>query len=476
MPRTILCSAGTSVAQGCKALATFQNRETFWAEDTSELAERIRERLKGFDLRSEAGRVKASAELNALHRLPVRSDDEVVLFVTDTADGRCCAEAVKDVLAAHFGVVSVTIERIKGLQVRDADRLRREGLINLTHYLINYLDDPQRRYAGACLLNTNGGFKGLVPFFAILGMIYRAPVVYVFEFAECLITLPPLPIGFATELFERALPAIRWAQTQDVFNAEDFLRRIPGFSESERELFNSFLEIVAMDEKSAATLSPLINVLAKRELEGACEIWLSPEATKKYGDLRGDLRSQAEAHFRKLPSPLWKSQHRATKYESDLEFYPEEKSPNPWRFAGFTENARFYLAWFTNDHNEYLRRIKEHQRADYQPSTFTKLDLPAKEVTEALSPGDPDRAKTWLDLRDECQKLRQQLAEANPEESASIAKLNKKIKGLESQIVGKDRKISNLAADKRRLEGELQRQEAAQRLVKKLQAKGPRSA
>lgn len=56
--------------------------------------------------------------------------------------------------------------------------------------------------------------QGLVPFYAILGMLFRAPVVYVFEGAECLIRLPPLPVGFAGEIFDRAMLALDWARQQ----------------------------------------------------------------------------------------------------------------------------------------------------------------------------------------------------------------------------------------------------------------------
>ncbi len=401
MPRTILCSTGTSIATGTKAGKAYQSRPSAWDDDTTELAGEIAERLKALDLSAEDGRVKASAELNALHRLRMTADDEVVFFVTDTADGRCCAEAVRQVLVTHFDIRRVTIERIDGLQVRDSDALRKTGLINLTRRLIYYLDDPQRRYGGGCVLNTNGGFKGIVPFFAILGMIFRAPVVYVFEFAECLINLPPLPLGFAADLFEQALPALTWARSEGVFAPEDFYRRVPGLRPEEMEWFETFLETASDSgaQTNLASLSPLASVLAQREAESSVEIRLSQEALKRYQSLVGPLRDEVDEHLRKLTSPLWRGSHRDAKHTSDLEFYP--RGHNPWRFAGWTGGRLFHLCWFTNQKSEYLDWIATRTRGKYADSEFSQFELPPVREIEGMSAGESGDKRSWAELYQE---------------------------------------------------------------------------
>lgn len=400
MSRTLLCTTGTSIAQGCKALSDFQKRATTWDEDTSELSAEIRQRLRGLDLASEGGRVRASAELNALQRLPVGPGDEVVLLATDTADGRACAEAVKDVLREHFSISNIVIERIEGLQVRDADLLRRVGLANLTRRLVHYLDDPQRRYGGGCVLCPNGGFKGVVPFLTILGMIYRAPVIYVFEFAETLIKLPPLPIGFATDLFERAMPALRWAAGEGIFDPEAFYRLVPGFSREEQEWFDSFLEVVPDGGgKPLAALSPLAEVLTQREGGADAELRISPLAQTELDKLSGPDLKEVRDHLRKLASPLWRSQHRDTKYTNDLDFYP--RGHNPWRFAGFAEAGRFHLCWFSK-HDAYERRLPlpGMQRVAFPPGDFQAFVVP-DEASESLPEDDPDVSKDWQTIRAE---------------------------------------------------------------------------
>jgi hypothetical protein len=102
--------------------------------------------------------------------------------------------------------------------VCDAGALRQTGLIDLTQQLIHYLNEPQPRYTGGLILCPNGGFKGVVPLLTVLGMIFRAPVVYVFGIDETVITLPQLPIDFATNLLERALPVLDSASFSGVLD------------------------------------------------------------------------------------------------------------------------------------------------------------------------------------------------------------------------------------------------------------------
>lgn len=247
MPRTLLVSVGTSIAGPAREgtpLNQLQKCPQGWDTDAPGLEEQIRTRLAGLDLRSERGRIQASAELNALHRLGCRDEDDVVLLATDTADGRCCAEALATVIEREFGCRRPRLERIAGLQVHDAERLRREGLVALCRTLIRYLDDPQRLHEGGCIVCPNGGFKGIVPFLTLLAMAFRAPSVYVFEHAETLIRLPPLPMTIDRNLLARASDALGWAQQQGLFDVSAFLARIPGLASEERELFESLLETV----------------------------------------------------------------------------------------------------------------------------------------------------------------------------------------------------------------------------------------
>jgi hypothetical protein len=147
----------------------------------------------------------------------------------------------------------------------------------------------------------------VVPILTVLGMIFRAPIVYVFEFAETVISLPPLPIGFATDLLERALTALDWANDTGVFDVSEFHRRIPAFNTEEAPLFDSFLEITPdSGDRRLRTLSPLASVFIERETGGG-SLRMSTPAQRDLESLSATDRRELEYHLAKVKSPLRRS-------------------------------------------------------------------------------------------------------------------------------------------------------------------------
>lgn len=399
MSRTFLCTAGTSIAQGCMALPSFSKRLSSWDEPATALRAGIRERIAQFDLSSAPVLASASAELNILHRLSPSPEDEIVLFVTDTAEGRACAEELREVLLEHFRVSGVILERIPGLQAQDAAALRHTGISNLTRRLIHYLADPQRRYGG-CVLCPNGGFKGVVPFITILGMIHRAPVMYVFEFSEALIKLPPLPIGIAGDLFDRVLPALQWGKLNSPFDPIAFHRLIPGFSDDELESFNGFLEIEPDPSgRDLASLSPFaLSLCHTGSSDEGVAIFLSRKAMDDLTALNGRDLAKVTEFLRKISNPLWREQHIDRKVNSDLQFFP--KGHVSWRFAGFVQNDGFHLCWFAR-HDDYERWISTLTLSAFPADSFIPYTPPIQEIIAFPDGEDPDYPKTWEDLRAE---------------------------------------------------------------------------
>ena len=78
--KTILCTIGTSIANGCPELSRFQRQGSAWEDDTATLETQIRERLRRFDLAEAPRRIGASAELNSLHRLGLASGYGMVAY------------------------------------------------------------------------------------------------------------------------------------------------------------------------------------------------------------------------------------------------------------------------------------------------------------------------------------------------------------------------------------------------------------
>src|SRR6266571_9247936 len=175
MPTTtkIVCTTGTSIANGCPALAQLLRGLQPWEFEAVKLRRELATKLATVDLSLAEAQRRLSAELHALQRLGTSLGAEVVLLASDTAEGRACAEMLRDAVLLAFGLPeeAVRIERTAGLQVRNSKQLREMSLPNLIRNLICEIRAGARVPGQRVVLNSTGGFKGIVPFIAVLGMI-----------------------------------------------------------------------------------------------------------------------------------------------------------------------------------------------------------------------------------------------------------------------------------------------------------------
>jgi putative CRISPR-associated protein (TIGR02619 family) len=439
MPRTILCTTGTSIAAGCPELGRFQKKGSVWDDEILQLNREIADRLSRYDMVTAAGRIAASAELNSLERLHLCEGDEVVLLATDTADGHACAEMLSRTIAQQWCGVRTKVERIEGLQVRDAKRLREVGLTRFLKVVLNYVEDPQRRHGGGVVFNPTGGFKGVVPFLTVIGMLFRIKTVYIFEFSEALIELPPLPVGFDLQLFRRARPALAALRKEGVLPEERFYKLIPGFIEEERAYFQSLLEVDGAD----ATLSPLAFTLTEMEQSPRKTLWLSPQAQGKLESLRGTDRTRLEEILIRFTNPIWRigQSHRFPSCE--LPVFGNGKLPA--RIAAMFADERVYVC--------RLFRLEEHEAYEAE---FAKLRLKDFRNFDAFVEWIPAISEDDMDLAEqsELEELREQVG-AFPERIAQeTAALREKIK----QWVHRDEESRRNAHDLRSQNAALQKQ------------------
>lgn len=135
----------------------------------------------------------------------------VSLLATDTIRSRLAAEIIKKVAIEKKNGADTTQniwhdikvyfdteqDIIKGLQVIDAERFKKEGLNNLIQRIETILTDEKgvANYKNA-LFNITGGYKALIPFLTVIAQVYDVPVYYVFEDTEQLIEIPQLPFEF----------------------------------------------------------------------------------------------------------------------------------------------------------------------------------------------------------------------------------------------------------------------------------------
>lgn len=217
-----ICTSGTSIGGG-------PMRDNDIGAYRSTIAERVRQFREQYD--ASEFLAKVSAETNSLSRVGLQADDQVILLCTDTEDGAACAKAVAEVLKHDLGA-QVEIRRIEGLQVTDAKAFERQGIPRLFETL-NKISGEGARYEGV-RLNATGGFKSVVPFLTLYGLIKRLPVDYLFERSETPLSLPPAPVNFDYDLLRYAEPALRALKEEAVVSRERFSELLEGLDYEDR--------------------------------------------------------------------------------------------------------------------------------------------------------------------------------------------------------------------------------------------------
>jgi putative CRISPR-associated protein (TIGR02619 family) len=381
--KTILCTVGTSITgsprePGSKdlreELGRIQREGASWDSDTTVLNREIERRISGLDLSKKDVRTQASAELNSLNRLELKAGDEVVLLATDTADGRVCSERLAVVIKTVWPGTSAVVERIRDLQTRDGEAFRKKGVIHLLEVVLRYVNDPQRKYGGEIILNPTGGFKGVVPFLTLAGMLYRIPTVYIFEFSEALIRLPPMPVSFDLHLFRQARPALSALQKEAVMPEERFWSLLPGISTQDRPLYESLIEA----EDGMVTLSPLAYSLVSIQKAAQSSLWISAQVRAQLQTKTGTDRKRLEAALIRFSDPVWRVGQSHSFPSCELPVFGNSR----WMFrmAAFFREDRAYVCRLFDDHDAYEEGLNGLRLRDVEPwESFTEWVPPLSE-------------------------------------------------------------------------------------------------
>lgn len=87
----------------------------------------------------------------------------------------------------------------------------------------------------------------MIPFVTVLGMLYGKRSVYIFEHAEQLINLPPLPFSFDIDIYNRVVPALkRTLMSKRLLLSKNITLVLLIIFEQEKQLFTSFIELLAI--------------------------------------------------------------------------------------------------------------------------------------------------------------------------------------------------------------------------------------
>ncbi|MDS4031989.1 MAG: putative CRISPR-associated protein [Candidatus Contendobacter sp.] len=165
-----------------------------------------------------------SAEIHSLARMGLSASDTVVLFSSETPDGQVCARALKHYLEQARPSLVCHIKIIPGLQVTNAQRFRTDGVLNFTKEVLHEID---ANGPAQCVLNPTGGFKSLVPYTVLIGMIKGVPAKYIFEQSSALIPLPVMPVEFARNRIEPIRPLLERIQQESAIPKADLDAALP---------------------------------------------------------------------------------------------------------------------------------------------------------------------------------------------------------------------------------------------------------
>jgi putative CRISPR-associated protein (TIGR02619 family) len=197
--KTIICSVGTSAARN---LGVKPADLTDWINKQQNLEvaiEKVFETFRDISPEGENLKRKLSAEIHSLVRIGITNKDKVILLASSTDDGYCCALAVEKYLKHHWKGISVETEQVTGLQVNNADLFRTKGVVEFVRRILKEIDSYD---ASNIILNPTGGYKALVPYTVLLGMLKGIKCDYIFEQSSTLLELPPLPVEFKRSQFE----------------------------------------------------------------------------------------------------------------------------------------------------------------------------------------------------------------------------------------------------------------------------------
>jgi putative CRISPR-associated protein (TIGR02619 family) len=192
---TFICTTWASITNtlGLDLRHRFNRKLSEWdalQEDIAVVEQFVTEKVR---TRSDDEFLRSSAEINSLVKMGMTADDDVVLIATETIEGNLCAQLVAKLLESKNLCAKVDVEVINGLQARDGKRFRQEGLKNLVNFITRY------EYQDV-VFNPTGGFKSVVPYITLAGMLFHKPVKYIHEFSDDLITLVNFPLRFDEDL------------------------------------------------------------------------------------------------------------------------------------------------------------------------------------------------------------------------------------------------------------------------------------
>ena len=342
-------------------------------EPAESFGRRVRQRLR--DEKAASGAdfyTQASAELNVLNKLGCGWDDTVLFLSSETSDGKACAELLRETVKQEFGAEGEA-QTVPGLQMTDAARFRRDGIRNLFQRL-KAAQQKAQNLGLELVLNLNGGFKSVLPFAALYGMIQQRPAFYSYERTETLIKLPALPLTFDWDRLGFAADALTALRDKGIMPAHEFEALLPNHGWGDDPLFEVLIERADGFVITAVAGDLMFERLAF-ETESS-RVLLSPRAWRKAKG--GDAEPAAMEALKEIRDPLLRAKPGHGERwagRTNLSIWKTKEGSAPRLFYWAERNA-VYVADILR-HDEYDKVMKHGSgvwREEFEADVFRPAD------------------------------------------------------------------------------------------------------
>ncbi len=424
MLRSIICTTGISISQGVGPFGNFPDAQRY--------KEAIRNRLAQLAKECDGPHAflkRASAETNSLCKMAASQRDDVYLLHSETPDGLACALELCGILEKHLQIKAKP-RQIEGLQVHDPERFRRDGIQSLFKELNQICSPILEDLQHQVILNATGGFKSVVPYLTLYGLLHRLQIEYIFEQSEALMTLPPAPINFDYERLGQAQDAIEQLRQAGTMAKERFFDLIPGLDYPSRGWYECLLEEDAAGE---VTLSAFGMLLCDELLRDEATVWISPRARQQYESSHGAARAQYTFMLERVKNPMWRRSKRHAFHGTDLHVMKPGNTSE--RMICIVRPSRVYVCELLS-HDEYVRVLPSRNASDFSLSDFTQWVLPSTECTPPKTEEDGVRRleercveleAVWRNAEDQADRMRRTLESGRERHSSEILALQSEV-------------------------------------------------
>ena len=160
-----------------------------------------------------------SAELSSIlfwdGKTRIRSKDKIVFIATTTLEAGLCVNLLKKIIEDKWNIIGsgngapeISIKiNIDGLGMANDPTFGTCGLPNFLTEIVRLVKDNKENHD--VILIPTGGYKALIPYMVIAGILEQVPCRYVYEESKNVLELPPLPLH---------VDFPRWLQIESVVN------------------------------------------------------------------------------------------------------------------------------------------------------------------------------------------------------------------------------------------------------------------